>query len=151
MTTKDTNPKDGVGSMKVPMHLLSPVAKAHWALAQFVGMRKYQAWNWRYAGVKTSVYLAAMERHMEAFKGGEDYDPVDGTHHLGNVMACAAILLDAFAASKVVDDRPPRVDFRPTWDWVEAQMPKIVDRYAHIPQEPYTILNTIVVPVEPLE
>lgn len=144
---KDTNPKDGIGATKVPFHLLSPIAKAHWALAQFVGARKYQQWNWRAAGILLGEYLSALERHLEAYKGGETHDPADGTHHLGNIMACAAIILDAEAAGMVVDNRGPVVDFRPTWDYVQAQMKLTVERYSHIPQSPYTILNTTVVPL----
>jgi hypothetical protein len=79
------NPKAAAGAAKLPLWLLSPIAKAHWCMAQFAGMLKYGAWNWRAAGVKTSTYLSAMERHIEAYKSGERVDPVDGTHHLGNI------------------------------------------------------------------
>ena len=34
---KNTNPKDAIGSAKVPLGLLSPIAKAHWAAAQHLG------------------------------------------------------------------------------------------------------------------
>lgn len=136
---KDTNPKDAVGDKKVPLALLSPIASAHWALAQYAGARKYQAWNWRVAGVRSSVYLSAMKRHIDAYISGETHDPVDGTHHLGNIMACAAILLDAEAAGKLNDDRPPEVDCRNTYAFVEKQMEFLRDKYGHIEQKPYTI------------
>src|ERR1700674_131625 len=104
---KDTNPKDAVASNRIPLWLLSPIAKAHWALAQFAGMLKYGAWNWRSTGVRSSAYTSALSRHIDAYISGEEFDPVDGTKHLGNIMACAAILLDAEAAGKLTDDRPP--------------------------------------------
>lgn len=130
MSTKDSNPKDGIGDKKVPLWLLSPIAKAHWALGQFSGLMKYGAWNWRIAGVRTSVYLSAMERHMDKYKSGERYDAVDGTHHLGNIMACCAILLDAEAANKLNDDRPPSVGVQPAYSECEAMMAKLREQYA---------------------
>lgn len=140
--TKESNPKEAIGDSKVPLALCSPIASAHWALAQFAGMCKYQAWNWRVAGVRASTYISAMKRHIDAFESGEELDPVDGTHHLGNIMACASILLDAKAAGKFNDDRPPVVDLRPTYDWVQQQMKTLRETYAHIPQAPYTIEHT---------
>ncbi|UIF90883.1 dATP/dGTP diphosphohydrolase domain-containing protein [Cupriavidus sp. UYPR2.512] len=139
--TKDTNPKDAIGDKKVPLWLLSPIAKAHWALAQFAGMCKYQAWNWRAAGVRNSVYLSAMQRHLDAYMSGEETDPVDGTHHLGNIMACAAILLDAKAAGKLTDDRPPIVGVRDTYEFVQATMADLREKYKHIAQRPHTIAD----------
>lgn len=141
--TKDTNPKDAIGDKKVPLWLCSPIAKAHWALAQFSGLIKYGAWNWRKAGVRKSIYLSAMQRHMDAYLSGEEHDPVDGTKHLGNIMACAAILLDAEAAGKIVDDRPPSVGVRPTYAEVEATMAKLRERQLNVvPPRHYTIEDT---------
>ena len=142
--TKESNPKEAIGSTKVPLNLCSPIASAHWALAQYAGMAKYQAWNWRAAGVRISTYIGAIKRHADAYNSGERLDPVDGTHHLGNVMACAAILLDAEAANMLTDDRPPIVSLRPTYAEVEKQMVVIREKYSNIPQNPYTLLNTFV-------
>lgn len=149
--TKEVNPKDALGIKKVPMHLLSPVAMAYWAAAQFLGDCKYQQFNFRAAPVKASVYIAAGMRHFMAYAGGEEYDPADRTHHLGNAMACAAIILDAWAAGMLIDDRGPKIDFRPAWQDVEASMAYVSDKYKDIPRNPYTILNTVVTPIaEPL-
>jgi hypothetical protein len=126
---KLSNPKDSIGDTKVPLWLLSPIAKAHWALAQFAGMLKYGAWNWRAAGVRSSVYLSAMQRHLDAYTSGEEFDPVDNTHHLGNIMACCAILLDAYAAKKLTDDRPPSVSLRPTYHEVQERMGALRELY----------------------
>lgn len=135
---KASNPKDSIGDTKAPLWLLSPIAKVHWALGQFAGMCKYGAWNWRVAGVRTSVYLSAMDRHLSAYLSGERLDPVDGTHHLGNVMACAAILLDAEAAGKLIDDRPPSVDLRPAFNEVQATMAVLRAKYEHLTPKHYT-------------
>ena len=37
---------------------------------------------------------------------GEKRDPVTKVHHLGAIMACCAILIDAEAHDALVDDRP---------------------------------------------
>jgi hypothetical protein len=141
-TSKDTNPKDLIGDKKLPLWLLSPIAKAHWALAQFCGMIKYGAWNWRAAGVRKSVYLSAIQRHFDGYLSGETYDPADGTHHLGNIMACCAILLDAEAAGKITDDRPPSVDMRPTYAECETLMATLREKYADKLPRHFTIADT---------
>jgi hypothetical protein len=146
--TKESNPKDAIGDRKVPLWLCSPIARAQWALAQFAGLIKYGAWNWRKAGVRSSVYIAALNRHIDAYTSGEEYDPVDNTHHLGNIMACAAILLDAKAAGKLTDDRPPSVGIRETYAQVETQMAALREQYKDYqpggPKAPrhYTIADT---------
>lgn len=142
MEIKDTNPKDAIGDKKVALALLSPIASAHWSLAQYAGLLKYGSWNWRAAGVRSSVYLSAMKRHMDAYISGEEVDPVDGTHHLGNVMACAAILLDAQAAGKLTDDRPPSVGLRETYAFVEAGMARLKEQYADKSPRHYTIADS---------
>mgnify|MGYP000352553859 FL=1 len=142
VSVKDTNPKDAIGTSKVPLHLLSPIAKAHWACAQFAGMVKYGAWNWRAAGIRASVYIAAIQRHVDGIISGEEFDPVDNTRHEGNIMSCAAIMLDAKAAGIYIDDRPPMVNHRPTYAEVEAAMVEIKKRYAEMFPHHYTIHDT---------
>lgn len=142
MSEKPTNPKDQIADAKVPLWLLSPIAKAAWALAQFAGSLKYGSWNWRRAGVRASVYLSAMQRHMDAYLSGEEVDPIDGSHHLGNIMACAAILLDARAAGKLTDDRPPSVGLRGLYAETEAAMAKLRVQYAEKKPKHWTIEDT---------
>lgn len=127
---KPTNPKDAAATGRVPLGLLSPIAKAHWALAQHCGRAKYGAWNWREAGARASIYLDAIGRHADGYLSGETYDPADLTHHLGNIMACCAILLEAEAAGKLVDDRPPHLDMRPTYADVERRQANLTAKYA---------------------
>lgn len=139
---KATNPKDAAGDKKVPLWLLSPVAKVYWSVAQFAGMLKYGAWNWRVAGIRSSVYLSAMQRHLDAYTSGEEYDPVDGSHHLGNIMACAAIIIDAKAAGKLNDDRPPQVGVRQAHAEAEATMAVLREQYKDLTPFHHTHLNT---------
>ncbi len=141
--TKDTNPKDVIGDKKVPLWLLSCIAKAHWALAQFSGLTKYGSHNWRVVGVRASVYLSAIGRHVDAYTNGERLDPLDGTHHLGNVMACCAILIEAEAAGMLKDDRPPSVAMRAAYAEVEAGMAKLKALYADKSPRHYTIADTV--------
>ena len=105
---KDTNPKDSIGAKKLPMHLIPGTAKAALSVAFLEGALKYGKYNWRVAGVRGSIYLDAMERHLEKYKNGEDFDPDTKVPHLASVMACAAIIIDAKVCGKLTDDRPPR-------------------------------------------
>lgn len=140
---KLSNPKDAIGDTKVPVWLCSAIAKAHWALGQFAGLCKYGAWNWRVAGVRASVYISAMGRHIDAYTNGERLDPTDGTHHLGNVMACCAILLEAEAIGKLTDDRPPRADIREAYAEVQAGMAKLKVLYADKAPKHWTIADEV--------
>lgn len=137
--TGRTNPKDMVSDKKLALHLLSPIAEAHWAVGQYAGMLKYGAWNWRAAGARASVYISAARRHLAAYLSGEEFDPVDGSHHLGNVMACCAILLEAREIGKLTDDRPPCFSHRSTYKWAEDQMATLKVQYADKAPKHYTI------------
>jgi hypothetical protein len=137
--TKATNPKEAIGDKKVPLWLCSAIAMAHWAAGQFAGLIKYGAWNWRAAGVRTSTYLSAIARHLGRYANGERCDPVDGTHHLGNIMACCAILLEAEAIGKLNDDRSPTADLQKTFDEVEAIVARLKLQYADKAPKHWTI------------
>ena len=71
-----------------------------------LGAEKYGAYNWREKGVRLSVYLAAIDRHLAAYKDRQDLDPESGKSHLCHVAACLAIIADADAIGKLEDDRP---------------------------------------------
>lgn len=137
--TKASNPKDRIGSTKLPLDLLSGIAKVEWCLAQLEGALKYGTWNWRKAGVRTSIYVAAIERHLEKYKNGEDRDPETGVHHLGNVMAGAAILLDAGALSKLTDDRPPMGPAATLIDAAQSDVLHLQRLYGNVHPRNYTI------------
>lgn len=142
-SSKASNPKEAAGATKLPLHLLSGVAKAHWSMAQFSGLVKYGAWNWRDAGVRASTYIAAIERHLEKWKAGQELDPVDGTHHLGNIMACAAILLESQHIGNMTDDRPPAtVDLDALFEELNKQLPVLREKYAHLQPYHYTRADT---------
>lgn len=107
---KDPNHKDVIGVTKVPLNLIPPAAKAHTAMAFRDGAVKYGPYNWRDHPVKASVYMAAIERHIDAFRDGEDFAGDSGVHHLGHAIANLAILIDAQEYGNLIDDRPVPLD-----------------------------------------
>lgn len=100
------NPKDKIGAAKVDMTLLSTHAKIAWALAQMDGGDKYGVYNYRVEPIQIRTYLSAAYRHLDAYLESEELAPDSLTHHLGHVMACCGILIDAAAVGKLIDDRP---------------------------------------------
>lgn len=106
--TKPTNPKDIIGSKKLPLELIPEIPGE--ALPFLEGALKYGRFNWRIAGVRASIYYAAMRRHQKKWWNGQNADAATRIHHLLSVMACCRIVLDAELAGKLTDDRPPRQD-----------------------------------------
>ena len=102
---KPTNPKDAIGSGKLPLHLVPAIATAGESLALMWGAMNYGRANWRDAGVRYTIYTDAIERHLNKLKEGQDWDSESGLHHLWHIRACTAILLDADAAGMLTDDR----------------------------------------------
>lgn len=98
------NPKDVVGSDKLPLHLWPTTASAMGCIALLNGALKYGRSNWRHTGVRSSVYVDACQRHLMAWFEGENEDE-EGVPHLSAALACLAILVDCQAAGKLKDDR----------------------------------------------
>lgn len=107
-TTKDTNPKDLVGQTKAQMWLAPPAGKIAMVEAFMDGAKKYEPYNWREKGVRSTVYVSAIERHLMDYIDGQDLASDSQVHHLGHIMACCAILLDAISLGNIVDDRPSK-------------------------------------------
>ena len=104
-TWKDTNPKDIIGSNKLPLHLWPQTATILGCLALLDGMLKYGRSNWRAAGVNATIYFDACQRHLTAWFEGEDIDSESGLPHMAHALACIAILADAQAAGMLNDNR----------------------------------------------
>jgi len=98
------NPKDVVGTDKLPLHLWPTTASAMGCIALLNGALKYGRSNWRAIGVRSSVYYDACQRHLAAWFEGHEFDE-DGVPHLSSALACLAIIVDAQAAGKLNDDR----------------------------------------------
>lgn len=103
---KPSNPKDIIGSTKVPLGLVPPLTMAYLAIGHLEGDLKYGRVNWREAGVRFSIYLDAMLRHIGKLRDGEWEDQVTKVPHLASALCCASIIIDAKHAGKLIDDRP---------------------------------------------
>ena len=108
--TKETNPKDAIGVRKLPIGLVPSTGVNLAAVAFLEGAMKYGRYNWRVAGVKTSIYYDAAMRHLEKYWNGEECDGETGVPHLASAIACIMIIADAKACGKLNDDRPPVLD-----------------------------------------
>jgi hypothetical protein len=107
----DGNPKTLMGAQKPDLSVIPPIALLHLATAMMNGAKKYGPFNWREKSISARPYLAALLRHAASCLDGEDYsaDTVEAelpVHHLGHVMACCAIYLDAESIGMLNDDRP---------------------------------------------
>lgn len=107
--SKASNPKDNAATTRLDLSLFPQTAVIYGALAFTEGDLKYGGYNFREAGAKVSVYLAALKRHAARYEDGEDVDPLTGIPHLGSIEACAAVLIDCTVSGNLVDDRPPSV------------------------------------------
>lgn len=105
MSEKESNPKDIIGTDKLPLHLWPETATIYGCLALLDGTLKYGRANWRVAGVKASIYVDACKRHLNSWFEGEDLDQDSALPHLAHALACLAILVDSHAAGKLTDDR----------------------------------------------
>lgn len=88
-----------------PMPGLVP-PDAMWVLSEIYrkGAAKYSARNWE-KGMDWSRGIDALERHLLAFKAGEDYDPELQLPHIGSVAWTALALLAWFLRDAGNDDR----------------------------------------------
>lgn len=101
-----TNPKAAVGRAKPPLHAIPPSALLMLGLGMEDGEKKYGLMNWRSRPVDAATYYDAALRHLLSWWDGEHAASDSKVHHLGHVMACCAILIDAEAQGVLVDNRP---------------------------------------------
>lgn len=106
VNVSDTNPKAQIGSYSLPMGMISPLFAAHVALGKLNGAEKYGISNYIGTEVVMSIYLDAIQRHLDKIKMGEVVDEVDGVNHFGAIGANCDIILSAQAAGTLIDDRP---------------------------------------------
>jgi len=107
---KESNPKDAAATGRIPMHMVPDTLMLFAAMGFAEGDSKYIAYNFRVAGVRVSVYVSALRRHLMRYFNGEWADKKTGVPHLASVAACTAILIDGHVVGNIVDDRPPAVD-----------------------------------------
>ncbi len=68
------------------------------------GAEKYGVNNWC-AGAVYSRYVDALERHLNAWKSGENLDPESEQNHLAHVACCTLFLLEYQLSGLGEDDR----------------------------------------------
>lgn len=129
---KPTNPKDALAVTKAPVALVPPVAIFNLADALDDGALKYGPYNWRETGVRTSIYLSAIQRHWGLYLDGENVADDSGVHHLAHIMGCCAILLDAASLGVLEDDRPSVGASNPELGLISARMEERRKRYRSI-------------------
>ncbi len=104
-----TSPTGGMRANvgKRRMSLISPWALEGLADVLTFGEKKYAAWNWA-KGLEWSKTLDSLERHLTAFKRGEDVDPESGLPHIDHVLTNCMFLSHMFRLGptyKGLDDR----------------------------------------------
>lgn len=90
---------------KLRFDLIPAFAQQQYAEVLTKGSVKYAERNWE-LGMKWSKVLSSLERHLEAIKRGEDYDPETGLLHSAHVMCNAAFLTEYYKIHPQGDDRP---------------------------------------------
>lgn len=126
--TKPTNPKDALGITKSPVSCIPQRVLSLQGLAHLEGALKYGNHNWRKAGVNSSVYFDAANRHLKQWYEGEDIDKDSGLPHIVKAIAGLNILLDAILSGNINDDRPKKVHE----DWMEehnALAKNLIEKY----------------------
>lgn len=100
------NPKElrATADGKSPLDYLDPAANEEISYVLRAGAEKYGRNNFRSTPMKLTVYLGAIQRHVDAMKRGETLDADDGRHHLAHIGACAHVTLGALEAGTLVDD-----------------------------------------------
>jgi hypothetical protein len=136
------NPKDIVGNTKLPLNLCPPTAMAHLSLALFDGAQKYGKWNWRAAGIDSSVYIDAALRHIEKWNSGENVDADSQLCHLAHAMATLAIIIDAAACGKLTDTRAPAIDIGPYLDKLTPHIARLTLKHAGKNPKHYTVADS---------
>lgn len=118
--TNPLNPKDAIAASKLPLHLAPDTVPIYASVAFAEGALKYGAYNWRAAGVRFSVYIAAMLRHVFKLWNGEWADPKTKVPHIASIIACCGIIADAKLVGKLTDDRPPVAPVTPLIEELEG-------------------------------
>lgn len=139
---KPKNPKDIIGSDKLPLHLFPRTAIALGSMALLHGALKYGRSNFREIGIRASIYVDALDRHMGAWFEGEDLDQESGLPHLAHALACITIIIDAQYAGKLTDDRNIEGGYLKAVKELTPLVRQLKDRYKDMHPKHYTIQDS---------
>lgn len=90
---------------KLRYDLCPAFAQQQYAEVLTKGAKKYGDNNWR-KGMPWMSVIASLERHLMAFKQGENYDRESGNLHTAHIMCNAAFLTEYVKLHPHYDDRP---------------------------------------------
>ena len=79
---------------KLEYGLLPPKALEATVEILTFGAQKYARDNWKYVDDSKRRYFDAMQRHVWAWKSGEQLDQETGIHHLAHAMCCLMFLYE---------------------------------------------------------
>jgi hypothetical protein len=79
---------------KLQYGLLPPLALKATVDVLTFGAQKYEPNNWIHVPESKRRYFDALQRHVWAWKEGEQYDPESGKHHLAHAMCCLMFLYE---------------------------------------------------------
>lgn len=105
LTTPGEGRKDDNGKRR--LDLIPPEAIHALGDVLTFGARKYADRNWE-QGFAWGRSIAALQRHLYAWMGGEDCDPETGLSHMAHVLCNAAFLVTFEARGLGTDDRAKR-------------------------------------------
>ena len=79
---------------KLEYGLIPPLAMKEMVRVLTFGAQKYERDNWKRVPESKRRYFDALERHIWAWKMGEQLDPESGIHHLAHAMCCLSFLYE---------------------------------------------------------
>jgi hypothetical protein len=79
---------------KLEYGLLPPLALEETVKVLTFGAQKYERDNWQKVPDSKRRYFDALQRHVWAWKMGEQTDPESGIHHLAHAMCCLMFLYE---------------------------------------------------------
>jgi hypothetical protein len=142
------NPKDAIGSTKLPIHLWPAAATALGCLGLLDGALKYGRSNFRAVGIRATIYGDALIRHVQAWLEGQNVDPTSGLHPLAHALATLAIIVDADAAGKLHDDRHYPGGYMNLVERLTPEVERLKALHADKSPHHYTIQDTIPAPAQ---
>ena len=92
--TKSTTQGRKFDGGKLEYGLLPPYALKETVKVLTFGAQKYERDNWQKVPDSKRRYFDALQRHLWAWKEGEEVDPESGIHHLAHAMCCLMFLYE---------------------------------------------------------